>query len=89
MNQPKKSNIFSRLYHGRDRTDVDPGDAARTVGSSGVSGVESNENLVKASGMGGSIGGNRMGHGAMMDAMGIDNQIMMTSEVVVKVSTRR
>lgn len=85
MNQPKKSNIFSRLYHGRDRTDVDPGDAARTVGSSGVSGVESNENLVKASGM----GGNRMGHGAMMDAMGIDNQIMMTSEVVVKVSTRR
>jgi len=83
MNQPK-GGIFSRFYHGRDRRGDDVADAARAVGSGAASGVESNENLVNPPG--GTLVG--MGHGAMMEVMGIDNQIMMTSEVVVKVSTR-
>ena len=87
MNQPKRS-IFSRFYHGRDRKGEDAADAARVVGNGVGNGVESNENLVGAPG-GGTVTGNGMGHGAMMEAMGMDNQIMMTSEVVVKVSSRR
>jgi len=86
MNQPKRS-LLSRFYHGRSRKDEDAADAARVMGSGAASRVESNENLVHALGSG-PVVGNGMGHGAMMEAMGMDNQIMMTSEVVVKVSTR-
>lgn len=83
MNQPKRD-IFSRLYHGRNRKGGDAADASRVMGNGGV---ESIENLVHTPG-GRPVVGNGMGHGATMEAMGMDNQIMMTYEVVVKVSAR-
>ena len=90
MNNTKRNigSIFKKLFQVGGQKDNDgDGENGEVVRSGVTSAVESNENLVKAPGTSESVG-----VGLQEDAIGSNNnnnQIMVASEVVVKISIRR